>query len=71
MIDEFTAAERQFLADLATNAVWRDILAKLAHYDLPRYKPDGDDPAKQCANWQFRSGIDRGRKDVVKLLTHE
>lgn len=73
MNEPLTPGEKIFLRDLKAKRIWQDILSKIEARtgNVPGYRPNDDAIDKQVADWKYRSGIDRGIKDVLKLLTDE
>lgn len=67
---ELTPGEQAFLKDLATNTIWSDILEKLGAFgrEIPGYKPGKAPTSEQSSDWIFYSGVDHGKKLVLKRL---
>ena len=70
---ELSVVEKAFLKDLKLNAIWRDIVEKLGRSarEVPSYAPKKGDIEAQSADWIFFSGVDHGRKSVLKRLLDE
>lgn len=70
---ELTEAERQLLKNLSAEPLWQSILHKLEALGraVPAFDPKKTAPDQQNAEWHFWSGVERGRKDVIKGLSND
>jgi hypothetical protein len=69
-VSELSDVEKLYLRELRANSTWQSILEKLAEgRQVPAYKPDDTSEERKTNQWIYDSGIDRGRRDVLKRLS--
>ena len=65
--------QKALLKELSMNPAWVALLEDISHQlhrDF-RYKPDDKPEDKKHAEWAYRSGVDCGTSNVLKLLGYE